>query len=214
METVTKLLELLMNFGPSGLWIGLGILVFLTLIYLAKQVQELRSGSLTVREKQFDQLAKLLNEKDIHEKPGLLLEQAFENYFGFILGADEIRHILKSQKQTEAIRDLKYCRGMFKFHDDKYVYIRKFKLSARIHANNLAYWVSALMTMFVTIYSLTPNNWPLFIFAMIFGFTAYLSLDTSQALHAAQRIEDRYYGPDAQPVLLPPDLPQQATSGQ
>ncbi|MHB1246648.1 MAG: hypothetical protein ACYCZH_09405 [Sulfuriferula sp.] len=208
MEAVTKLLELLKDLGPTGLWIGLGILVCLTLIYLAKQLQELRSGSLSVKEKQFGQLAKLLQEKDIHEKPGLLLEQAFENYFGFILGVDEIRHILKSKKQTEAIRDLKYCRGMFKFHDDRYVYIRKLKLSTRIKVNNLAYWVSALMTMLVTIYALTPNNWPLFIFTGIFGFTAYLSLDTSRALHSALRVEDRYYGPDDQPVISP-DLSQQ-----
>lgn len=199
MEAVTKLLELLKELGPSGLLIGLGVLVCLTLIYLAKQLQELRSGSLSVKEKQFDQLSKLLQEKDILDKPGLLLEQAFKNYFGFILGVDEIRHILKSKKQTEAIRDLKYCRGMFKFNNDKFVYVRKLKLSTRITANSFAYWVSALMSMLVTIYALTPNNWPLFIFTVIFGFTAYLSLDTSRALHAAQRIEDGYYGPNVQP---------------
>lgn len=197
MDAVTKLLELLKELGPSGLWTGVGVLICLTLIYLAKQLQELKSGSLSVKEKQFDQLAKLLQEKNVHEKPGLLLEQAFENYFGFILGADEICHILKSKKQTEAIRDLKYCRGMFKFDGDKFVYIRKLKLSTRITANNIVYWVSALMTMAVTVYALTPNNWPLFIFTGIFGFTAYLSLDTSRALHAGQRIAEGYYGPDA-----------------
>lgn len=196
MDAVTKLLEVLKELGPSGIWIGVGVLVCLTLIYLAKQLQELKSGSLSVKEKQFDQLAKLLQDKDVLDKPGLLLEQAFENYFGFILGADEIRHILKSKKQTEAIRDLKYCRGMFKFHDDKFVYIRKLKISTRIIANNVTYWVSGLMTMTVTIYALTPNNWPLFLFTVIFGFTAYLSLGTSRALYAGQRIEERYYGPN------------------
>lgn len=196
MDVVIKLFEVLRELGPSGLWSGIGVLVCITLIYLAKQLQELKSGSLSVKEKQFDQLAKLLQDKDMLDKPGLLLEQAFENYFGFILGADEIRHILKSKKQTEAIRDLKYCRGMFKFNGDKFVYIEKIKLRTRITANDFAYWISSLMTLAVTISALTPNNWPLLIFTVTFGFTAYLSLDKSRALHAGQRIEAGYYGPD------------------
>jgi hypothetical protein len=195
---IERLIEILKGLGPTGVGISIGVLTIFILIHLAKQIQGLRSSAISTKEKPFDQLSKLLQEKDLLEKQGLLLEQIFANHFKFILGADEIRHILKSKRQSEAIRDLKYCRSMFKFDEElnKYIYVRKNPLNRRILISNINYWVSASMAIFVTAHSLAPSNWPLLILSAIFCLSAYQSMVTSRALYAAKRISEGYYGPN------------------
>ena len=195
MEAVSALVTLLTKEGPSGIFISIAVLICFAFVHFSKQFQELRASTISVKEKQFEQLSKLILDKDITEKPGLLIEQAFERYFGFILTADEIHHILKSKKQILAIRDLKYCRGMFKFDNNEFKYINKYKLNSRVLINNIVYWLSSMMTFLVGIYALAPQNRPLFILCFIFGITAYLSWDTSRALSAAKRIATKNYQP-------------------
>ena len=196
-ELTTAILNFVTKEWPSGMFIIITVLICFAFIRFLKQFQELRASTISVKEKQFEQLSKLILDKDIVQQPGLLIEQAFERYFGFILTADEIHHILKSKKQIIAIRDLKYCRGMFKFDKNEFKYINKYKLDKKILINNAVYWISAIMTFFVGIYSLTPKNGPLFIFSFVFGVTTYLSWDTSRALFAAKRISSKEYGPSS-----------------
>lgn len=200
MDAVKSLIELLNILGRPGIWVAIVLLAFLSMIYLIKQIQGLKAGSLSVKEKKFEQLSKLVLEKDIDNKPGILLEQAFENYFGFILAADEICHILKSRKQSEAIRDLKYCRGMFTFDSNGYIYARKIRLNTKIIINNFSYWMFSICAFFVTLYAMTSESWPMLSFTIIFGLSAYLSLSEIRILSACERIQSKYYGPNTLPV--------------
>ena len=136
-----------------------------------------------------------MQEKDIDNQPVLLLEQAFESYSGFILGRDEICHILNSKKQIEAIRDLEYCRGMFNFKNNEYIYIRKLKLKTKILLNNILYWACSIYTFLTAMYALSTKNLPMLFFTVIFGFGIYISARENRTLLAARRIDEKYYGP-------------------
>ena len=194
METtqLTNLLEKV----PNGIYIAIGVCLCLALIKFAQQYQELKASTISVKDKHFEQLSSLLKDENLINKPGLLLEQAFERYFGFILSADEIHHLLKSKYQLIAIRDLKKSRGMFKFKNNEFVYNIKPPLDKKIKMHTITYWLASIIgsvLIFYTLHHLSLQNLIMSLIIIIFW---CLHLNELYSYYAAKRIVNKEYGPD------------------
>jgi hypothetical protein len=179
------------SLGSYGQYAILASLAGIAFFYVANQFYFLRSLSREQRGKRLGDVRELLDAID--KKKDLLVEEAFYLSYGFALQSRQITYIMTRENQRNLVVDLKSARFLLAYDDvsQGYEYKKRLPLRIRDRVHSIFYWLSAVMVYLTLTFAFWAKVDALMLFAPVFAFLAYASLDQVKCTAAAMRVLDK-----------------------
>lgn len=169
------------------------------LIYVIKRWQDIRNVNHAIKSTKLNRLLNLVGQ-DMASIPPLIVEIAFNEYFGFIADRELLIMLTNGPKSLQSLNDYKYGKNYIKFDPDKlcFDYAKPIKICFQKIAANLFFFFLFLFLLFCilfTVFAIIIHAKIAIVATGITGFVSSLAalwviVGSIRGVYAAERLVD------------------------